>query len=700
MGHGISRHVADARRRRQAGSASGFTLIELLVVIAILGILAGVVVFSTRGVSDRGEATAVTVDGRTIRTAEEAFFAQHGYYADEATLVAEKFLQGPSEYTDVAVTDGGAGYTIGYGRPNNGVGGGGLDVLRLAAGGSSGSTDNGYPTPFAYKRGPGYGYTNYLFDPLLWRDSTGQALPWLARAVPTTKADCATAGVADCKTPDSATWKFTLRSNVKWHDHTAATPRLLSPEDVVFTFNYLKTGRGNTVSQARNRVSTIANVTADPSVPNGVIFSLNTPVPATWSTSVAQTLVVIPKHIWETVQFPGTFGTPTQNAVDTQPKANAYVGTGAYELEDPAGHDVFYDGVAFDANPDFFLGEPYVKRLEFVAVSDSIGMLLSGGVSAGGIGSEESVSDDALQAVVDAGFRRVGGSGGWNRNIQFNLTQGFPFDDRRFRQAVAYAIDRQFLVDTVLSGHGTVGSYGSLAPDHPMLAPGLPTYAHDPARAKALLDEIGLTDPDGDGPQYRPVPGGQIQLYSNERMNGATVDAIVQWLKDVGIDAVRVDETDVNSDGRATRGEYTMMMEGWGNLTQDPDQLRTRFYSVYTDELTSPGCVPNGATACYKNGGFSTIHGFTHARFGQLAAAQLYEHDPAARKAMILEMQQILAQEVPIIHLYIPEQMLFYPPGGFSAWYTTPGGTPTGQPGYNNKHVFITGKQFGLPAGY
>lgn len=694
------------RRRRTDG---GFTLIELLVVIVILGVLAAVVVFSVGGVNDKGESAAMTADASVLRTAEEAYYAQFGVYADEATLVAKGFLSGQSSYTDVALLNDGRKYALGYGQPNNGSPAS-FTKLRLAAGGTSGSTDNGYPTPFAYKRGPGYGYTHYLFDPLLWRDASGNPLPWLATAVPTARADCSTAGVADCKSPDGVTWKFTLRSNVKWHDDTPATPRVLTPADVVFTFNYLKTGFGSTVSQARNRVSTISNLVADPDVPNGVIFTLNAPVPATWMTSTAQTLAIIPQHIWENVKFPATFGTPTQNSQDTlgtaggglgpgQTRDKAFIGTGAYILESPLTYDVFGNNVAYNANQKFFLGVPYVKRLEFVAVTDSIGMLLTGGVSAGGVGSEESVSNAALQAVLDAGFKQVGGTGGWNRSIQFNLTQGFPFNDKRFRQAVAYAVDRDFLIQSVLSGHGTRGSYGSLAPGHPMEAPGLPTYGHDPLQAKGLLDAMGLTDPDGDGPLYRAIPGGQIQLYTNDRMSAATVDAIVINLQAVGIDVARVDESDVNSDARATRGEYKMMMEGWGNLSQDADQLRTRFMTSYADAV-NPGCTPNGAVACYTNGGFSTIHGLNNAEFNTLAAAQLIDNDPVTRRAKIVRMQEIVADEVPIIHLYIPEQMLFYPPGGFSAWYTTPGGTPTGQPGYNNKQVFVTGKQYGLPAGY
>ena len=61
-----------AQRRK---SDEGFTLIELLVVIVILAILAAIVVFAVGGVTNRGQNSACSSDAATLRTAEEAFYA-------------------------------------------------------------------------------------------------------------------------------------------------------------------------------------------------------------------------------------------------------------------------------------------------------------------------------------------------------------------------------------------------------------------------------------------------------------------------------------------------------------------------------------------------------------------------------------------------------------------------------------------------
>ncbi len=62
----------------------GFTLVELLIVIVILGILATVTVFAVRGITDKGQENACSVEKRTLDTAIEAYYAQN--QADPAVV--------------------------------------------------------------------------------------------------------------------------------------------------------------------------------------------------------------------------------------------------------------------------------------------------------------------------------------------------------------------------------------------------------------------------------------------------------------------------------------------------------------------------------------------------------------------------------------------------------------------------------------
>ncbi|MEU3838692.1 prepilin-type N-terminal cleavage/methylation domain-containing protein [Streptomyces sp. NPDC028635] len=81
----------------------GFTLIELLVVIVILGVLSAIVVFSVRGIGDKGRKNSVAADAATLRTAEESYCAKHGHYGTVDDLQADGLLAGEPVYNMVAV---------------------------------------------------------------------------------------------------------------------------------------------------------------------------------------------------------------------------------------------------------------------------------------------------------------------------------------------------------------------------------------------------------------------------------------------------------------------------------------------------------------------------------------------------------------------------------------------------------------------
>ena len=73
----------------------GFTLVELLIVIVILGILATVTVFAVRGITDRGQQNACSVEQRALETAVEAYYVDNNqsFPADLATLETSGFVK-------------------------------------------------------------------------------------------------------------------------------------------------------------------------------------------------------------------------------------------------------------------------------------------------------------------------------------------------------------------------------------------------------------------------------------------------------------------------------------------------------------------------------------------------------------------------------------------------------------------------------
>jgi type II secretion system protein G len=91
------------RARKAREDESGFTLIELLIVIVILGILAGIVVFSVQGVTDRGTAAACKSDVKTLDVAAEAYYAQKGTYPTAWADLAGTFVHDATAPTDLGV---------------------------------------------------------------------------------------------------------------------------------------------------------------------------------------------------------------------------------------------------------------------------------------------------------------------------------------------------------------------------------------------------------------------------------------------------------------------------------------------------------------------------------------------------------------------------------------------------------------------
>ena len=112
-------------------------------------------------------------------------------------------------------------------------------------------------------------------------------------------------------------------------------------------------------------------------------------------------------------------------------------------------------------------------------------------------------------------------------------------NNRKFRQALSLAIDRRAVIETTQGGVGTPAQV-SPGPDSRFYLRELreASAAFDPDRARALLDEIGLTQWDADG--FRTFPdGSRMQFYVSTTANftGATVQLVVEDWARVGVRA-------------------------------------------------------------------------------------------------------------------------------------------------------------------
>ncbi|MBA3605919.1 MAG: hypothetical protein H0W46_08110 [Acidimicrobiia bacterium] len=497
----------------------------------------------------------------------------------------------------------------------------------------------GFPSPFSSNGGPGYVQMSLLYDTLLWKDGAGELLPWLAESFE--------------RSADGLVYTFQLRPDLTWSDGTP-----LTAEDVVFTFEYYAAQESLPPPVIIQPPQGIAAVTA--TSPSTVEITLDGPV-VTFAEQVAGALPIIPRHIWASIADPVAVQDPA-----------LLVGSGAYRLESYAGDE---GPLLYVANDDYFLGAPFVQRLEFTAVEDQFSALLVDAVDAG---SGDGVRADVLAPFEgDDRFGTITTRGTSTFPLYWNLTKGGPLADVQFRRACALAIDRNDLVTRLTGGSGEPGNPGFLGPDNPFRAD-VEQYEFDVTAANELLSKSGYAMGEG-GTRIAPdgAPLRYELLVSN--LDLPLAELIVVALAQIGV-AITIKAVEVGPAlfGTKLSGGYDMAIliypgPSAGGPNADPDLLRQLFSSTSPPSLT-------GAS------------GYVNPAFDDLAARQLVTLDETERGELVADMQQILAEDIPVLALYYPETVLVFRTDVLADWYFTPGAYPTAG---NNKQLFITGLSSG-----
>jgi peptide/nickel transport system substrate-binding protein len=257
------------------------------------------------------------------------------------------------------------------------------------------------------------------------------------------------------------------------------------------------------------------------------------------------------------------------------------VGSGPFELEeytqDQGATIVRRDGYAWPSEVSENPGEAYLDQVDFTIVPES-------GVRSGGLASDQF---DAVGDVLPQDVPQVEGSGGsvltrTNPGVAFvlqpNVSTG-PLADPDVRAAVQVAINRQELVDTVLSE--------AFKPATSVLASTTPGYvdlsdelAFDPDAAGEALDDAGWAL-GGDG--IREKGGEKLSfdvvyapLFTG---NQAVLELTQQQLKAVGVDLQVRQQTPAEQQVSLASGDYDTY---YYNVTRaDGDILRTQFSSKF-----------------------------------------------------------------------------------------------------------------------
>jgi peptide/nickel transport system substrate-binding protein len=325
-------------------------------------------------------------------------------------------------------------------------------------------------------------------DCLVWRDrDTAEFVPWLAES---------------WENVDDTTWTFKLKEGITFHNGEP-----FNAEAVKYTIERIKADETALVHAQWTFIDQI-NIIDD----YNVEFKTVANEPAFLSKMAGTACQVVPPVYTEEVGTEG-FG-------------QAPVGTGPFKFVEW----VRDDRVVLEANPDYFQGAPGVDRLIFRAIpedSTRVAELLTGGV-------------DLITSVPMQDQARVTAAGNLavdsflTTQVQLIALRSGPSstyedwtgvtEDPRIRQAIAYAIDRQAIVD--LMGGTVVPTLSRIIP--PTLGASDQFYGqvgtYDPARARELLAEAGYN-------------GEPLTFHSTTAwpMQREVTEAITAMLQDVGL---------------------------------------------------------------------------------------------------------------------------------------------------------------------
>jgi peptide/nickel transport system substrate-binding protein len=454
--------------------------------------------------------------------------------------------------------------------------------------------------------------------------------------------------------PDGKTWTFKLRKNLRWSDGAP-----LTADDVVFTWNDVIYN------------TNIDNVTRDAFIIDGKKFAVRKI--DDWTIQVVTPEIyapflenfggttIIPKHILAKAVADGTF--TSSYGINADP--SQVVGCGPFRLKEYKSGNY----TLLERNPYFLEVDkqgqrlPYFDNIIFTVVPNLNAMSLR-------FLSGESDVDDYVYPYEYDEFKAASANGKFdllepgiglensffwfNENTGINSKTGKPYVDSKkltwfrnvkFRQACSYAIDREAIIKSVFSGRG-IPAYGYVTPGNKKwYDPNIKTYPHDPDKARELLKEIGIEKRNGDN-FLTDTNGNKIEFVLNTNVENDSRKKVALLIS-----------SDLEKLGM--------------NVIFQPlefNTLVTKIDDTYDYECVLLGLAPGGIPDPSDSMNVLKSDGYTHqwfpreqtpstpweARINQLMNAQMKTLNFDERKKDFDEVQEILAEQVPMIFTATP----------------------------------------------
>ena len=353
------------------------------------------------------------------------------------------------------------------------------------------------------------------------------------------------------RSDDGRTFTFTIRDGIKFHDG-----RVLSSADVkytldlVFASNFAKSASFYEGIGDQKR-SYIQSVEAPDQ--RTVIVTLTKPWVGLLSNLVP--VAIIPK-----------------DSYDSQKEHP--LGTGPFKF---LRYDNAQQVCDVEAFPEYWEGPPKIQQVRVRVISDM--NALQAELQAGRVDiapMPTSLSPDAVKRLEQDPNLQVRSFPGSNVVLLTLNTTSPPLDNVKVRQAIAYAIDRQSLIQNLLLGFGKIAH--SIIPEESWSYSSGQTYSYDPARAKQLLSEAGVKI-------TTPV----VYKLSGSTIAGRQYAGVIQnQLKEVGI-PVEIQTPELNTLlDELRRGNFQIAYSQWVGGNQDPIFYKDLFATSEIPTQTRP----------------------------------------------------------------------------------------------------------------